>query len=537
MKLWMQYTLISVICFFSFFVHITADEVDVMEARNFVSAREMVEDGSWLLPTMNGELRIAKPPLPTWITAVARVMGGNTDGMRVMRLPAAFFASLMVFAVFGFVKTIQKNPRLPFIVAVIFAANVLVVVLGRRNSWDIYAVFFMMIAVWALWQGWSEKNKAAWPFVAAGIAAGLSFLSKGPVAFYSFLLPFFIAYVVVFGMKPIKQKKTGLVIFFIIALAVSSAWPLYVYLNSPEISAAVAKEEVSAWSYDFARPVYYYLNFPIYTGIWILFFAAYFIRPFSKPRIDDIIKYDFPMVWFIAILVLVSITPSKKERYLMPAAVPMSIMAGLIFYAVADAFKQGRQLKGDRTLIAIHTGLLCIISLSMPFAYHFFHADLRISSASGIGLSVVFCLMAVLILRSGFKKRLVWLFACTQILFCLSLLFLWPTIAAKDHKNTGYKSIREIRNVESIKGLPFYSASGVNIGVVWDVGQKVRPWPYEESPLPAGRQFVLLFADEASVSEFAGKYGDKIRLTVIDTYKWDPTNLRRIVVAALVQIK
>jgi 4-amino-4-deoxy-L-arabinose transferase-like glycosyltransferase len=537
MKLWQQVVLILTICYFSFFVHITADEIDVMEARNYVSAREMVKDGTWLLPTMNGELRIAKPPLPTWITAGIRMLSGDTDDLLTMRLPAAVIGTLMVLAVFGFVRTIQTHSIIAFYTATIFASNALVIVMGRRNTWDIYAVFFMMITIWALWHGWSEQKESLLSFGIAGIAAGLSFLSKGPVDFYSFLLPFVVAYIAVYGAGPVRRKKTGLAIFILIAVAIGGAWPMYVYLKTPDISAAVAREEVSAWSYDYARPFHYYLNFPIYAGIWILFFAAYFIPPFAKPRVGIIMKYDFPLVWFIAILVLVSITPSKKESYFMPAAVPMSIMAGLIFYAVADVFKQGRPVKGDRTLIAIHTALLCLISLSIPFVYHFFHANLRINSASWIGLFAVFCLTAILALRSGFKKRFVSLFACTQILLCLALLFFWPAIAAKDHKNTEYKSIREIINIKSVKGLPFYSASPVNIGVVWDVGQKVNPWPYAESPIPAGRQFVLLFADETSVSEFAEKYGGKIRLTVIDTYKWDPTNLRRIVVAALVQIK
>ena len=48
------------------FVNSDLPSVNNMEARNYVTAREILQDGSWLLPTMNGELRIAKPPLPPW---------------------------------------------------------------------------------------------------------------------------------------------------------------------------------------------------------------------------------------------------------------------------------------------------------------------------------------------------------------------------------------------------------------------------------------------------------------------------------------
>ena len=39
-------------------------EVGLMEARNFQTANEIIEDDNWLLPTLNGEPRYQKPPLP-----------------------------------------------------------------------------------------------------------------------------------------------------------------------------------------------------------------------------------------------------------------------------------------------------------------------------------------------------------------------------------------------------------------------------------------------------------------------------------------
>ena len=73
-------------------------------------------------------------------------------------------------------------------------------------------------------------------------------------------------------------------LFLIIALVISAAWPLYVYVNTPKISMAVAHEEVSAWEYDWARPIYYYLNFPLFAGAWIILLATYFIKPFSQTQ-------------------------------------------------------------------------------------------------------------------------------------------------------------------------------------------------------------------------------------------------------------
>ena len=45
----------------TFFVNNSALPTDIMEARNLVTAREIVADGNWIVPTMNGELRLEKP--------------------------------------------------------------------------------------------------------------------------------------------------------------------------------------------------------------------------------------------------------------------------------------------------------------------------------------------------------------------------------------------------------------------------------------------------------------------------------------------
>ncbi len=45
----------------SFFINNGAIFADIMESRNIITAREMVYDHNWLVPTMNGELRLKKP--------------------------------------------------------------------------------------------------------------------------------------------------------------------------------------------------------------------------------------------------------------------------------------------------------------------------------------------------------------------------------------------------------------------------------------------------------------------------------------------
>ena len=100
----------------AFFVNNGAIEANIMEARNLTTAREMLQNNSWLEPTMNGNLRFEKPPLPTWITAVTMYFTGQ-ENLSLLRLPAALAALLMVFFLFKLTEELTDDKLLPFLVS------------------------------------------------------------------------------------------------------------------------------------------------------------------------------------------------------------------------------------------------------------------------------------------------------------------------------------------------------------------------------------------------------------------------------------
>lgn len=84
--------LLLIVFLFSFFINNGAIFADIMESRNIVTAREMVYDHHWLVPTMNGELRLEKPPLPTWIAAFVEM--ASPDNLPLQRAMAGCAAML-----------------------------------------------------------------------------------------------------------------------------------------------------------------------------------------------------------------------------------------------------------------------------------------------------------------------------------------------------------------------------------------------------------------------------------------------------------
>ena len=49
-----DWSVLGTVCLFAFFVNNEIIVPDIMEARNIVTAREMVYEGHWVVPTMNG---------------------------------------------------------------------------------------------------------------------------------------------------------------------------------------------------------------------------------------------------------------------------------------------------------------------------------------------------------------------------------------------------------------------------------------------------------------------------------------------------
>ena len=83
-------------------------EADIMECRNLVTAREMVENQHWLLPTMNGEPRIEKPPLPTWLAALAYFL--SPSGLALPRAISALAALLLLYYAYRLARDVLRIP-------------------------------------------------------------------------------------------------------------------------------------------------------------------------------------------------------------------------------------------------------------------------------------------------------------------------------------------------------------------------------------------------------------------------------------------
>ena len=237
------------ISIFAFFSNIWVRTADLMEARNFITAKEMIENDNFIVPTLNGFLRFEKPPLPTWFTAFVMKATGNFTDEWVLRIPAALTGITFIFLLYYFVKILTKDSKKSFITAFVGTTTFMLIKIGNENAWDIYPYVFAFGCITFLVKGFStEKIK---DFFISGIFLAASFMSKGPVGIYGLILPFFISYGFIFGVKNYKKNFKKIIFMILIGITLGSIWSISVYTKYPEIFLSVMKKEESTWTSAF----------------------------------------------------------------------------------------------------------------------------------------------------------------------------------------------------------------------------------------------------------------------------------------------
>ncbi len=489
---------IGLVCLAIFFPHLSIVEVNIMEARNFITAREMLEYGNWIHTTMNLEPRYEKPPLPTWMTAFSASLFGlkNLFGLR---LPASLSAVFLIFTFYFLGVRILKDKKQSFLASLILSTSFYIVFSGRNGQWDIFSHAFMLFAIYQFFMAFEANGKNWKNWIAAGLFLGFSFMSKGPVSLFALFAPFLIAYGSVYKFKNFKSKWLPLISSLLIFAVVGFTWGIYIYLTDASSATTIADKETLAWSNRSVKPFYHYWSFFTQSGIWTFFSFIALLYPFMIKRVANKKQYIFSLLWTLSAVFLLSLIPEKKERYLLPVLIPMAMNTSFFINYLID--KTVSLKKADQYLANFGFGLIGLIGLAFPFGlYFYFDGNLSghwvsyfLSSASLFILG----LMMFLWLRKKYYERC---FYGIILFTCSIMLFAFP-MAPLLYDNDQYLSLQTLRKMEGMKELPLYSTdpSLPSPELIFDLGEPVKRVKTAKE-LPQDRSFGLLVNDSIPIA-------------------------------------
>jgi 4-amino-4-deoxy-L-arabinose transferase-like glycosyltransferase len=148
------------------------------EGSNAQAAREMIESGDWVTPTLNGAPRFAKPILIYWLISGSYLTLGVSEF--TARLPSALFGTGLILMQYAFASRVL-GPAAGLRAALMLLLNFEILAVGRMVLTDMVLVFFTTLSLFSFFLAmWGEGTAKRWYWgFYAGM--GLATLTKGPV--------------------------------------------------------------------------------------------------------------------------------------------------------------------------------------------------------------------------------------------------------------------------------------------------------------------------------------------------------------------
>ena len=362
----------------------------IQEARIAETAREMVVANEWMVPHYNGELRLQKPPLTYWTTALSYKAFGVSE--IAARVPSALFGLLTMLLLFIWLKR-EVSISTAANTVLVLATSFLGLRYLRSAEADVTLMFFIVLACYAGFRLFESGSKTL--VLLLMFALGLGFLTKGPAAIAIPMLTIFGYAYVTKQLAALKAlaNPAGLGIFLLGAFA----WYAWILLMMPDVAQGFFGKQVDETfiSGTHQQPVYWYLAHAlefflpysflfIPVGIW-----CYKHRPLPK-------IVQFSVIWLAVVFVLLTFTVNKQTQYALLFLPPIAILVGY-YLEVAS----GRYYQYNRIIFY----LLCIAVLGLIIAAMRKHGVNEIL-ASNAALIWLLILVLPLVLKKVVKVSL-----------------------------------------------------------------------------------------------------------------------------------
>jgi 4-amino-4-deoxy-L-arabinose transferase-like glycosyltransferase len=475
-----------------FLANLDALFVNIMEARNFITAREMLVHDNWIFTTMNEMPRYQKPPLPTWLTAISAAIFGE-ESLFANRLPAGLASIFLMWAFFKIQIELQVSKALAFGSSLILITSFYVFFAGREGQWDIFTHSFMAGSIYFLIRLFKKKRENYINALIAGLFLGASLMSKGPVSLYALFLPFILSYAFSYKFKDLHLKWKSLLMFIVIGILTGGWWTFIVTYYDPAEFTRIAEVESDRWFNYNVRPFYYYWSFFTQSGIWTIPAFMGLMYWYLKARVSNIRAYKLFFFWTIISVLLLSIIPEKKSRYLLPVLIPLAATTGFYAEYVIRHFKNKFTAK-EKIPVYVNFVLLFLISLAAPIILYILAGEhLMEMKWTFLLFSLLLWICAAAFIYGLWKKEMKLLFGMQVSLMIVIITAGFPLLKLIDPARN-YPNVDDLKELSIRENLQVYDYNYMLPELVWHFGNSIPEVP-ANGPVPADNSFILLIEE------------------------------------------
>ncbi len=306
---------------------------ETSEGRYAECAREMVERGNYLEPTLGYRPHWSKPPLTYWAIAMGiKLFGPNEWGVRLFGSLAFFLTTLIV----AFMGATLWDKKTGIIAGLIYTTSLFPVAGSFAVTADTLLTFWELSAVLGYLKACrveTRKKQDLW-IIVMWLSLGFGFLTKGPPSLIV-LIPVLIWH---FRMKrPVRlANPIGIVLFIVTGFS----WYLLVCYRHPELlSYFLGKEVVGRVASNSVHHHEWYGAFEVYIpvlllggGLWSYFEfklaikKRLFIPKVFWTHLRGTGYSSFLMLWILLPLILFSLVKSRLPLYILPLYGPTALL-------------------------------------------------------------------------------------------------------------------------------------------------------------------------------------------------------------------
>ena len=332
---------------------------------------EMATGGAWIVPTLNGQPYLEKPPL-FYLMGVLSCKAAGTFAPWALRLPSALMAMATVAWV-GWLGLRLQSARAGLWAGILTATSALFFQLGHDAVVDMTLTAMVTLSLGLAFLGLVEAPSRPW-IDGFWVSLGLVFLAKGVVGPVVVLWPVAVVLALLRDRRKLADflrpswgmaVAAGLVLAWVVPLALKGGREFLTevfvrnslgrFLKHPDLVSRTGQLE------EHREPFYFYLErtpgnlFP-----WLALWLAAMVP--VRPRGQGVKVWGIPLV-FLATLLLLSVSSGKRMVYLLPV-LPMTFLQTALW--LDRAFRDG---PGRMARAALWTtlALACLLSAGLPW--------------------------------------------------------------------------------------------------------------------------------------------------------------------------
>jgi 4-amino-4-deoxy-L-arabinose transferase-like glycosyltransferase len=380
---------------------------------------EMVRRGDYLTPyTADGELRLKKPIIPYWITAVSYRLFGISPASS--RLPFLLAGGGVVCLTYYLALTLLQERRWALLAAWMAAGNPSLLISAPRSAPDVVLAMFLLLSALGF-ASMLREGQTRWINVLAAYGGGaLAVLSKGlpAVVFLAYAVGFFAL------MPSVRRRQCwprhvagscGGTLLAASWFAVMFRW------HGDALTTAFFHDQIGEerMAGSLAKGLTHFLEVVLLIGVsflpWIVPLAAsrQDLRPWARGLVRQT-DHLFLLGWIVIWIGLASSVERVNLRYLLPIAPLLSVLAAaawrqadaarlaraalpgwrlaIFAFAIAALFSVGVVAQAGRFGTALLVLVVAAAMLAMLVSWSREADALRLAS---LGLACCFALLAI----------------------------------------------------------------------------------------------------------------------------------------------